>query len=238
MSDHDTRAVPPKRRSKISGQFSARLIEMLESPAYRALSRAAHLLISRIEIELARHGGNENGRLAVTTANFVEYGVHHESVAPAIREAEALGFIRVTERGRGGNAEHRLPNRFYLTFAHSRDSRMRPPTDEWRQIKTIREAAQIARAARAAKNQNAVAYGQRSWRKRQQKQNPDTGFCRISTPKTGTENARVPTPETGTAGSLRKPVLLSISRAGEPSDAEREQRTGLAKVVPAHAQSS
>jgi hypothetical protein len=57
MTDHDTRAVHPRRRNKISGQFSAHLIEMLESPAYRALSRSALMVISRIEIELAHHGG-------------------------------------------------------------------------------------------------------------------------------------------------------------------------------------
>jgi hypothetical protein len=124
---------------------------MVESPAYRALSRSARMVMSRIEIELAAHGGNDNGRLPVTTEDFVEYGMHRTSVAPAIREAEALGFIRVTERGRGGNAEHRSPNKFYLTYAQSRDSRRHPPTDEWRRISTLKEAHEIARAARASK---------------------------------------------------------------------------------------
>src|SRR5215471_12355330 len=104
--NHDTKAEPGfiKRRSKISGQWSPRLIEMLESPAYRALSLSAHRVMSRIEIELAHHGGNDNGRLPVTKQDFIDYGIHHNAVAPAIREAEALGFVRVTERGRGGNA--------------------------------------------------------------------------------------------------------------------------------------
>src|SRR6187399_1631781 len=99
-----------RRRNRINEQFSARLIEMLEAPAYRALSRSAHLVIARIEVELGHHGGNDNGRLPVTTENFVAYGIHRASVAPAIREAVALGFIRITEHGRGGNAEHRSPN--------------------------------------------------------------------------------------------------------------------------------
>jgi hypothetical protein len=92
--DHDTRP-HPKRRNAISGQFAARPIEMLESPAYRALSLSAHMVISRIEIELAHHGGNDNGQLPVTVDQFVEYGMHRSSVAPAIRETEALGFIAV-----------------------------------------------------------------------------------------------------------------------------------------------
>ena len=109
----------PKRRNRISGQFAARLIEMLELPAYRALSASGHKVISRIEIELGHHGGNDNGRLPVTTSDFVEYGMHRTSVAPAIREAEALGFIRITERGRGGNAEYGTPNLFFLTFSQT-----------------------------------------------------------------------------------------------------------------------
>lgn len=204
-----------KRRSSISGQWSPRLIEMLELPAYRALSRAAHLIISRIEIELGHHGGNDNGRLPVTVDQFVEYGLRHRgSIAPAIREAEALGFIRVTERGRGGNAEHRSPNRFFLTFAHGRDSKAHPPTHEWRRINTVEEAEQIARDARADKDQRAVAHGNRSWKRRNARglSIPETGTEKASNknrnhyrkpvPKpvreTGTENTKTPVPETGT----------------------------------------
>ena len=51
-----------RRTGKISGQFSARLIEMLESPSFRVLSLSAHRIIDRIEIEHAHHGGKDNGR--------------------------------------------------------------------------------------------------------------------------------------------------------------------------------
>lgn len=50
-----------KRFNKISGQFSARLIEMLESPAYRVLSLSARRILDRIDIEHAHHGGQDNG---------------------------------------------------------------------------------------------------------------------------------------------------------------------------------
>jgi hypothetical protein len=179
--------MPLHRRNRISGQWSPRLIEMLESPAYRALSCSGHMVISRIEIELASHGGNDNGKLPVTTDDFVAYGMHRTSVAPAIREVEALGFIRITERGRGGNAEYRKPNLFFLTFAHGRDSGAQPPTHDWHRIKTLEEAEQIARTARAAKDQSAVARGKRSWRKRQQKQNAGTETSHISVRKNRTE---------------------------------------------------
>ena len=176
-----------RRRNSISGQFTARLIEMLESPAYRVLSRSAHMAIARVEIELTSHGGNDNGKLPVTTDDFVAYGMHRTSIAPAIREVEALGFVRVTERGRGGNAEYRKPNLFFLTFAHGRDSGAQRPTHDWRRIKTLEEAQQIARTARATKDQSAVARGKRSWRKRQQKQNAGTETSHISVRKNRTE---------------------------------------------------
>jgi hypothetical protein len=204
-----------KRRNRISGQFAARLIEMLESPAYRALSASGHKAISRIEIELAHHGGNDNGRLPVTTDQFIEYGMHRSSVAPAIREAEALGFIRITERGRGGNAEHGTPNRFFLTFAHARGSKQNPPTHDWRRIKTPEEAVETGRLARANKNPYAVAHGKRSWRKRQQKQNAGTEDSRVSVRETHTERSELPVQETQTTEPVGETVLLSKSRVRE-----------------------
>jgi hypothetical protein len=150
-----------KRRNSINDQWSARRREMLESPAYRVLSQSAHRAISRIELELCYHGGNDNGQLPVTFEDFGDYGIDRASIAPALREGEALGFFRITERGRGGNREYRTPNKFYLTFAYGRGSRAKPPTDEWRKIKTIEEAKAIAGAARAAKDQRAVANGKK-----------------------------------------------------------------------------
>jgi hypothetical protein len=200
-----------RRRNHISGQFSARLIEMLESPAYRVLSRSAHMVISRVEIELGHHAGNDNGRLPITTEDFIAYGMDRSSVAPAIREAEALGFITL-ERGRGGNAEHRTPSLFGLTFSYV--DRRRPPTHDWRRIKTIEEAEEFARAARNAKDQRAVAYGKRNWHKRQQKQK--TGMEKPQPPvrETHTENDKTPVRETHTSGAVGKPIPLSISRLG------------------------
>jgi len=215
-----------RRRNRINEQFTPRLIEMLESPAYRVLSLAAHRVISRIEIELASHGGNDNGRLPVTKLDFMQYGIHHNAVAPAIREAEALGFIRVTERGRGGNAEHHQANLFFLTFAYSRDSRSHPPTQDWRKIKTIEQAEATAQEARANKSRSATLAGQHAARKsktRYRKPVPRP------VPETGTNDGQVPVPETGTTGLGPKPVLLSISRVRDehPERAERpEHRMG------------
>jgi hypothetical protein len=196
------------KRNRIGGQWSPRLIEMLESPAYRVLSVSAHRVISRIEIEHASHGGSENGNLPVTKQNFMDYGIHHDAVAPAIREAEALGLIRM-KRGRGGNADHRQPNRFFLTFALGNGPRALTPTHDWRKIKTIEEAQAIAVAARAAKDPRAVRFAQNRARKnRSRKPGPKP------VPKTRTENTTSPVPETRTTGQSRKPGPLSISRGG------------------------
>ena len=68
--------------------------QILESPACRALSRSAHLVISRIEVELAHRGGNDNRRLPVTTDQFVEYGMHRSSVALSVCGTPVLRRIR------------------------------------------------------------------------------------------------------------------------------------------------
>jgi hypothetical protein len=133
-----------RRKKQIEGQFVYRLIEMLRSPAYRVLSRAAHQVLARFEIELAAHGGKDNGNLIVTFAQFTEYGLHRKAIAPAVREATNLGFVEVTEQGRGGNAEWRRPSKYRLTYLPTEDA---PPTHEWRRI-TNDDAAIIAAGAR------------------------------------------------------------------------------------------
>jgi hypothetical protein len=131
-----------QRRTSIGGQFAPRLIEMLESPAYRVLSLGAHRVIARIEIELGHHGGTNNGKLPVTYDQLEEYGMDRQTIGPAIREAHALGFITVIG-GRAGNAEFRTPSLYGLTYNHRNN-----PTHEWRRIKTLEEACAIRAAAR------------------------------------------------------------------------------------------
>jgi hypothetical protein len=142
-----------KRRTTIGGQFAWRLIEMLESPAYRVLSQSSHRILARLEIEIAHHGGKDNGRLPVTFENFQNYGIDRHAIAPAIRECQALGFIEITEPGRAGNAEFRSPNKFRLTY---RETAQAGPSDDWRRVKTIEDARNVAYEARnrVSKKQN------------------------------------------------------------------------------------
>jgi hypothetical protein len=139
-----------RHRGQISGQFAPRLVEMLESPAFRTLSLAAHRVISRVEIELAHHGGKDNGKLPVTYDNFQDYGIDRHAIAPAIREAIALGFLEITEAGRAGNAEWRTPNLFRITYRQAKGV----PGDgshEWRRIDSKDAAVSIGKAARKMK---------------------------------------------------------------------------------------
>ena len=101
----------------ISGQFIPLTIEMLRSPAIRVLSLTAHRILFRLEIELADHGGRDNGDLPVTFTDFEQFGVgDRHMIGPAIREIIALGFVELTKPGRSGNGAHRMPNRFRLTY--------------------------------------------------------------------------------------------------------------------------
>ena len=168
--------IPGKQRSKgFTGQWAGRLIEMLESPAYRALSLSGHRVLARVEIELAHHGGQDNGRLPVAYDDFKAYGIPRMSAAAGIRECVALGFIEVTEPGRAGNAEYRRPTLFRLTY---RPVGRAAATEEWQRIKTDEEAHAKAQHARAQKKEQAVALGRRSYAKRKQRQkySPVTDF--------------------------------------------------------------
>jgi hypothetical protein len=125
---------------------------MMESPAFRALRLSAHRVIARIRIELANHGGKDNGKLPVTFLDFEKYGVHRHAIAPAIREGEALGWIRVTQYGRAGTGEYRAPNMFALTHVPVNEMK---PTNNWDKIETMIEAEIIAKAARKTPNTSA-----------------------------------------------------------------------------------
>jgi hypothetical protein len=106
----------------------------------QAGENAAGRVLDRLEIELARHGGMDNGRLPVTYDDFQRYGTDRHAIAPAIGELVALGFIKVTEHGRAGDAEWRKPNQFRITYKHMRET---SPTHEWKRIETSERAKQM-----------------------------------------------------------------------------------------------
>jgi len=133
-------------KQKISGQFAPRLIEMLRSPAYRALSLSGHRVLACLEIELARRGGKDNGDLICTYADLARYGIRRDGIAPAVREVVALGFVEITEQGQAGVGDHRRATRYRITYC---ETSPKGRSHEWRRIETTEEADAVARAARA-----------------------------------------------------------------------------------------
>ena len=160
-----------KRRNAITGQWSARLIEMQRSCAWRVLSRAAHQCLSRIEIELADHGGNDIDELPVTFDDFEGYGVHRGAICQALAELEALGFIDVTERGVAAHAaENRRPNKFrLLTRPWEKSAAYRPRWERFKSLKEAQAAADMARSVAAKEKSTSTETAPKKVRKPYQK---------------------------------------------------------------------
>ena len=142
------------KRTSIGEQFAPHTIRMIRSPAWCAMSLSARRVLDRLEIELASHGGTDNGKLPCTYDDFQRYGILRHAIGPAIREAAALGFLEITVPGRAGNADWRKPNVFRLTYRITTNAK---PTDEWALITTEEEAAEIARAARTSRPEKIIS---------------------------------------------------------------------------------
>jgi hypothetical protein len=209
---------------KIDKQFNWRKVEMQESPAYRVLTLSARRVMDRLEIEFARHGLNpmENGRLPCTYDDFVEYGIESKSIAPAIRELVALGFIQVTRRGSAGNAEHRQVTLFLLTYRHAgSDARIE---DGWKRIKTIEEAEAVAKAARQrAGDLRAQAFGRLGGLASQAKKQKSTSikptpFSGENPPMTRFPTSTKPTEQANSPPPKTPPLsILSLGRGIPPT---------------------
>jgi hypothetical protein len=141
-----------KRRTQIEGQWVAYTREMIESPAYRALSLQGRKILRRLEIEHCAHGGAENGRLPCTYDDFVAYGCWRNGITAALIEVQALGFTQVMSIGRRAYAD--VPGQastYRLTYLPAHDG---PATDKWKNI----ESDQAARAAVKAAMANRETY--------------------------------------------------------------------------------
>ena len=130
---------------KIAYQFVPLNAEMLDLPAYRVLSLSGHRVLARVQLEICRHGGADNGKLIVTFRDFEDYGIERHSIAPAIAEVVALGFLRITHKGRAGNAGYRSANQFMITHLPMPGVK---PFDDWRKFLTDEDARAAAVDAR------------------------------------------------------------------------------------------
>jgi hypothetical protein len=101
--------------------FTWHTMEMLESPAWRAMPPVAHQIVERVELEHLRHGCQENGRLPVTYDDFAKYGIRRKSIPFGIRAAVALGWIDIVELGHRGAPDLRRAARYALTWVDRHD---------------------------------------------------------------------------------------------------------------------
>jgi len=214
-----------RNKASIEGPWVPHRRDMLRSPAWQTLSLSARRVLDRIELELMDHGGHHwNGRLPVTYADCIKYGVRRNSVASALREAVALGFIAITEQGRGGNAAYRKPSQFRLTYVHSKEypraAQLHEPTNEWRLIKTIEDAERIAAEARKPPPVNPNGYT-----RQKQKATPQNDTA--SPPELGGGNGANPPPNSGGTAQPPKRGALSISPVSPAGGAAGRSPEGL-----------
>jgi hypothetical protein len=90
----------PRRKNAIFGQFAARLIEMMESPAYRVLSLSAHRVLSRIEVEYAHHGGQSTASSRSRSTTSLTTGCTAQRLDQRSMRLKRSGSSRLRNVGR------------------------------------------------------------------------------------------------------------------------------------------
>jgi hypothetical protein len=142
--------------------------EMLESPAWRALTGNAMKVVLRIALEHLKHGGVENGLLPVTYHDFVRWGVRRNAIREAIVVAINLGWIDKTSTGEvPWHGDIRRPSTFALTWLPRHNGAL--ASRRWIRIKSDADAKE---AIRAAKAELAQARRRPAFFNRQKKQTP------------------------------------------------------------------
>ncbi len=122
--------------------------EMLESPAWRALTGNALKVVLRIALEHLKHGGVENGLLPVTYKDFGKCGVRRNGTREAIMIASHLGWIDKTSTGEvPWRGDIRKPSTFALTWLPQHNGA--PASNRWTRIKSDADAKAAIKAAKA-----------------------------------------------------------------------------------------
>jgi hypothetical protein len=129
-----------KRRSiGLDGPFVTHSLEMRRSPAWNALPDNARRVLDRLEVEHMAHGGAENDNLQVTFDDFVKAGVRRNSIALAVRQCEALGFVRIVRRGGLARGGQKVTSAYGLTYLVGR-GKSPDPSHDWRKFATLEDA--------------------------------------------------------------------------------------------------
>jgi hypothetical protein len=113
---------------------------LIASPAWRAQSINCRRLIDFLEIEHMHHGGMDNGRLLAPFNQLQASGIGRRLIAPAVREAERLGLVRVERGGKKGRQVTAV-SRYTLTSLWSRTKSgdmwiWHEPTNDWKNYRS------------------------------------------------------------------------------------------------------
>jgi hypothetical protein len=139
--------------------------DLLNSPAWLAMSYRFRKLIDALMSEHADHGGQENGNLMAPYNMLQARGMRRGNILDAVIEAEALG-IADPRRGARSYGSRRVPSRFRPTWLGTSDGLM--ATHEWKSIKTADEAKLVSNALSKLKREramNAAARADRAMRR-------------------------------------------------------------------------
>jgi hypothetical protein len=147
------------KRYALNGKFVAHTVELRESPAWLALPDNARRVLDRLELELLRHSGFDNGELQCTYTDFVKAGFCRSHISLAIRQCVELGFIQV-KQGTRSISKYRNRSLYRLTHVLSRKTGEKnniEPTNEWRRIKTYEDAQRALLRAADGRNHGTQA---------------------------------------------------------------------------------
>src|SRR5215469_10423975 len=119
------------RTFKYEGPYVVHRGKMLESDAYRSLGKTELKILARLEIELMRHRGTNNGCIICTYDDFAGYGIRRRSISRGLRNLRRVGLLVVTQRGR----RDALRNPHHYRLSHDEAGNIIPPTDEWKKYR-------------------------------------------------------------------------------------------------------
>jgi hypothetical protein len=119
-------------------------MDLLNSPAWLAMSPQCRKFIDALMAEFCAHRGMQNGNLKATYDQLQTRGVRRETALDVIIEAHALGIAMAT-RGQRSFGSRKAPSAYRLTWCGTPDGLM--ATHEWKAIKTTEEAETRVRNA-------------------------------------------------------------------------------------------
>jgi hypothetical protein len=128
--------------------------DLLNSPAWLAMSDQCRKLVDALMAEHADHGGQENGNLMAPYNMLQARGMRRGNILNTIVEAEALGIVDPA-RGVRSYGSRKAPSRYRLTWLGTPDGLT--PTNEWKSIETVAEAKmRVSNALNRLKRERAI----------------------------------------------------------------------------------